>query len=331
MSNLLNMSAKSIDNIVFAIGTGVAKSGDEIASVSGSVAKVVNKFDPRSVIKGMGSASFFKNAKIPAIPLRTSKLFHTAEALTNLKKIDLKALVPKQTSDLMDSLAKSADDINLSKVDDVAASLRKVDVGDAKAIAGIAKNSSLSKLRNISEQIAQQAKKNGDFVVNKKALNFADDAAFKNADEMAASLKNSSGLSKSLDDLADSSKGLAKKVDDLGGGVDDLARQAKKSSNVVQALKFAKKHEAVLSLGIVGSFMVAEYVTGKSGATFTTNDGANVGALSDPGDADEVSSITSSRIYEDLRSIDESDGDNVLGSNGVILGVLAAGAASMAL
>jgi len=60
--------ASAVDDIAFAIARTSAKSGDEVAqAAAGSVARVVNKFDPSSLLRGMTSGSYFKNLKLPDV------------------------------------------------------------------------------------------------------------------------------------------------------------------------------------------------------------------------------------------------------------------------
>lgn len=123
-----------------------------------------------------------------------------------MKKTELDSLIPPKTSKLLESLAKSADD-----VDDVAASLKRAGADDVDAVASIAKTSSLSKHRDICQQLTTNANDTTDILGKHaagkaKLLDGAVDATiFKNADELTASLKQSSGLSKSADDVPDTS------------------------------------------------------------------------------------------------------------------------------
>ena len=323
----------AVDDIIFAIGKVVAKSGDNVAKAGAAAAtKAVKKFDPSSLLKNMSPGSYFKNLKLPDVPLKTSNLFHTTDALKGLKKVGIKDLVPKSTSDLLTSMSKSIDDVATGSIDNVAKSLKKVDLGDANAVAGVAKKSSLSKLKGISEQLGKQAKKNADLVGKKSAdgklLDDALDAGkFKNADEMTDAMKNSSGLSKKADDIADTSADVAKKAD-LGklDEAADAAKQAKKSK-VMKALEFAKKHEGKLSIGIVGAFMLAEHVNRSvpSGARGPED------FVYDPGEVDAGAAIqeAEAEISSELITLDESE-DSVLTSNPALLGVVALGAAAFA-
>lgn len=322
------MTKRVIGEILFAIGKGTLKSGDELLGVLPSLARGIKKFEPSSVIKNFGSASFFKNVKIPDVPLKTSNLFHTGDALKGLKKLDLKDLVPQKTSDLMKSLSKSVDEVDLSSAADIASSLKKVDAGDAAAIAKIANKSSFSKLKGISDKIAKNAKKHGDLVSKKAAdkASLIDDAvdakALKKANDLTDSLKKTPGLSKSVDDIVDNST-AAKKLD--LGQLDDIAAQVKR-------LPALKRYDALLALGIIGSFMIAEHVTGDSGRAAAT--GENFGHLEelvlDPGVANEEAEMSDAGNSAEITTLDASDGDTVMGSNAVIAGVVAVGIASIA-
>lgn len=328
----------AVDDIVFAIGKATAKSGDNVVkagakAAGAAAANAVKKFDPSSLMKNMSPGSYFKNLKLPDVPLKTSNLFHTTDALKGLKKVGIKDLVPKSTSDLLTSLSKSVDDIPTSSVDDIANSLKKVDLNDATAVASVAKNSSLSKLKDISQQLSKKTAKNAD-LAGKKASDgskLVDDALqggkFKNADEMTDAMKNSSGISKKADDIADTSADVAKKAD-LGklDEAADAAKQAKKSK-VMKALDFAKKHEGKLSIGLVGAFMLAEHVNRSvpSGATGPED------FVYDPGEVDAGAAIqeAEAEISSELITLDESE-DSVLTSNPALLGVMALGAAAFA-
>ncbi len=332
--------SKAIDDIAFATAKGSAKSGGTVVDVGSTVLKHSNKFDPMSVLKNVDGASFFKNIGIPELPIRTSKLFHTGGALKNLKKVDLDALIPKKTSDILTSVSKSADDVVISSTDDIASSLKRIDLGDATAISSVANKSAFTKLKDISQQITKLSKKNVGSLANKKTLDakaiddVADVNVFKNTDEMTDSLKQSSGLSKSVDDIAENGGDAAKTAKNLETGqIDDIADQAK-NGKLGKALDFAKRHETALSMSIVGAFMVSEFVNGnlKFGNGGVGDDEEVLEEeIADPGESNEETQISEAGNSVDVQQTDESEADNKLASNGVIIGVIAAGMASMAL
>lgn len=319
--------ASAIDDIAFALAKTSAKSGDNLVkSSAGSVARVANKFDPSSLFSGMSGGSFFKNLKLPEVPLKTSSLFQTTDALKNLKKIGIDDLVPASTSDLLTSLSKSMDDIPAGGVGDLAQSLKKVDISDATAVATVAKKSSLGKLKDISQQLTKQTSKQAD-VVGKKSGdaskvidNILEPPKFKNADEMTDTMKKSSGLSKKADDAADTSTDVAKKAD--LNKLDDAADQAKQSK-LMQTLKFTKKHDGKLSMAIVGAFMLAEHVTG----TLPSQAKGPEDFVYDPGDVDAEDAIAADASTE-LTTLDEAE-EGALTSNAAVVGVVALGVASM--
>lgn len=318
--------ASAVDDIAFALARTGAKSGDELAqAAAGSVSRVVNKFDPSSLLSGMTGGSYFKNLKLPEVPLRTSSLFQTTDALKGLKKVGIDDLVPASTSDLLTSLSKSIDDIPAGSVGDLAGSLKKVDLSDAAAVATVAKNSSLGKLKDISQQLSKQTAKQADLVGKKSgdASKLIDDALdvgkFKNADEMTDAMKRSSGLAKKADDVADTSADVAKKTN--LGKLDDAAEQAKKSK-LMKSLEFAKKHEGKLSIGIVGAFMLAEHIAG----SVPSQARGPEDFVYDPGEEDAEDAIVAAET--ELSTIDEP-ADGVLTSDAALLGIVALGAASM--
>lgn len=318
--------ASAVDDIAFALARTGAKSGDELAqAAAGSVSRVVNKFDPSSLLSGMTGGSYFKNLKLPEVPLRTSSLFQTTDALKSLKKVGIDDLVPASTSDLLTSLSKSIDDIPAGSVGDLAQSLKRVDLSDATAVATVAKNSSLGKLKDISQQLSKQTAKQADLVGKKggDASKLIDDAldvgSFKNADEMTDAMKSSSGLAKKADDAADTTADVAKKTD--LGKLDDAAEQAKKSK-LMQSLDFAKKHEGKLSIGIVGAFMLAEHIAG----SVPSQARGPEDFVYDPGEEDAGDAIAETST--ELSTIDEP-ADGVLTSDAALLGIVALGAASM--
>lgn len=338
-ANTPPLMSKAVDDVAFAL----ARTGDNVAAgagaLSGSVARVTKKFDPSSLIANMPGGSFFKNLKIPEVPLKTSKLFHTPDALKGLKKLSISDLVPKSTSDLLTSMSKTIDDVPTSSLDDVGKSLAKLDVGDAAAVADVAKKSSLGKLKQLSEHFSSLSKKNAD-VLGKKTTKFADDALesspFKSVDEMTDSMKQSKGLAKFSDEAADGSKGALKSTDELadsskgilkkgGDVVDDAAEQAKKSK-LIKALEFAKKHDGKLSLGIMGAFMLSQHINGvvdRDASSRTVDELAG-----DPGDGDASTAVEEAGVSAELVSIEEGE-QSVAASNAALLGVVALGAASL--
>ena len=345
-ANTPPVMSKAVDDVAFAL----ARTGDNVAAgagaLSGSVARVAKKFDPSSLIAGMPGGSFFKNLKIPEVPLKTSKLFHTPDALKGLKKLSIADIVPKSTSDLLTSMSKTIDDVPTSSLDDVGKSLAKLDVGDAAAVADVAKKSSLGKLKQLSEHFSSLSKKNAD-VLGKKTAKFADDALesspFKSVDEMTDSMKQSKGfakfsdtadtgtdvlkkgdakLLKSTDELADSSKGILKKGGDV---VDDAAEQAKKSK-LIKALELAKKHDGKLSLGIMGAFMLSQHINGK--VDRDASSGTVDELAGDPGTGDASTAVEEAGVSAELVSIEEGE-EGVMASNTALVGVIALGAASL--
>lgn len=317
------VKASTVGDIIFALGKKGAKSADEVAQAgAGSVAKVVNKFDPSSLFKGMTGGSYYKNLEIPEIPLKTSSLFHTTGTLKNLKTIGIADLVPASTSDLLTSLSKSIDDIPANSVGDLAQSLKKVDLSDATAVSTIAKNSSLGKLQDISQQLSKQTAKQADTVAKQSddAGKLLDDAlSFKNADEMTDAMKRSNGLAKKTDDVADTTADVAKKTE--LGKLDDAAAQAKKSK-AMQALEFAKKNEGKLSIGIVAAFMLAEHVRGSIPSQAVGPEDF----VFDPGEQNAEDAIAAAET--EVATIEEP-GEGVLTSDAAVLGIVALGVASM--
>ncbi len=325
------MVLKAVDDVAFALartGTGVA------ADVGGSAARVAKKFDPTSLLGNMPGGSFFKNVGIPKVPLKTSKLFHTPDALKGLKKLSIAELVPKNTSDLLTSMSKTIDDVPTSRVDDIAKSLAKIDVGDAASVAKVAEKSSLGKLKKLSETFTKLTKK--------KATKLADDAfdskPFKSADEMADSMKKSKGFAKFSDEAADGSKGALKSTDEVADSsksalkkgddvIDDAAEQAKKSK-LMKALEFAKKHDGKLNLGIMGAFMLSQHINGKVGSDASS---ITVDELAgDPGTGDASAAAEDAGVSADVITVAEGE-EGVMASNAALAGVLALGAASLVL
>lgn len=333
------MVYRAVDDVAFAL----ARSGDNIAAgagaVAGSAARVAKKFDPSALMASMPGGSFFKNLKIPEVPLKTSKLFHTPDALKGLKKLSITQLVPKSTSDLLTSMSKTIDKVPTSSLDDVGKSLAKIDVGDAAAVSKVAKKASLGKLKQLSDQFASLTKKNTD-LLGKKTTKLADDAfdskQFKSADEMADSMKKSKGFAKFSDEAADGSKGALKSTDEVADGsksalkkggdvVDDAAEQAKKSK-LIKALEFAKKHEGKLNLAIMGTFMLVQHINGKVNRNASSG---TVDELSgDPGTEDASTAVEEADVSAQLVSIEEGE-QSVAASNTALVGVIALGAASL--
>lgn len=326
------MVLRALDDIGFALAKAGTKSADGAIS---SAARAAKRFDPSSLMSGMTGGSFFKNIKVPEVPMKTSKLFHTPDALKGLKKLSFTDLVPKSTSDLLASMSTTIKKVPKSSLDDVGKSLAKIDVADVAAVSKVANKASLGKLKQLSDQFASLAKKNTN-LLGKKSTKLADDAfdaaPFKSADDMADSMKKSKGFAKfsdgaksgvkSTDEVADSSKGILKKGGDV---VDDAADQAKKSK-LIEALKFAKKHEGKLTFGIIGAFMLVEHINGKVDR-YASSDTVDELA-GDPGTGDASTAVDEAGVSAEVVSIEEGDG-GVMASNTALAGVIALGAASM--
>lgn len=322
--------AKALANAGDAVTAGI-KSADDLAA---SAFKASYKFDPSSIGRGMKSNSYFKNIKLPDIPLKTSSLFHTPDALKSLKKVDASDLVSKSTSDLLSSVSKSVDDLPLKSVDDLATSLKKVDIDDLSGLAIAAKQSSLGKLKDISTQLSKTAKKKadvaGDFDFGiAKGIDEAADAtngkAFKKTGDMTDAMKSSKKTSKYMDDVADASAKAGKKNGlDV---VDDVAKSAK-NNKFMDALKFASKNDGKLQMGIVGTFLLAEQISGKDYGDVAPGELAR-----DPGDADVSTAIAEASVSAEVTTIDEglADKNSMLNSDATLLGVAAIGVASMVL
>ena len=332
------MVIKALDDVAFAL----ARTGTNVAGgAAGSVARVAKKFDPSSIMGNMPGGSFFKNLEIPEIPMKTSKLFHTPDALKGLKKLSITQLVPKNTSDLLTSMSKTIDEVPTSSLDDIGKSLAKLDVGDAAAVSKVAQKASLGKLKQLSEQFASLTKKNTD-LLGKKATKLADDAfdskPFKSADEMTDSMKKSKGLAKFSDEAADGSKGALKSTDEVADGskgalkkggdvVDDAAEQAKKSK-LIKALEFAKKHDGKLNLGIMGAFMLSQHINGK--VDRNASSGTVDELAGDPGTGDASTAVEEADVSAQIITVEEG-GEGVMASNAALAGVIALGAASLVL
>eukprot|EP00903_Cladosiphon_okamuranus_P017762 g16350.t1 len=337
------MALKAVDDVGFSIAKTATQTGGAAVDVSSSVARAAKKFDPSSLMASMPGNSFFKNLELPQVSMKTSKLFHTPDALKSLKKLNVTELVPRSTSDLLTSMSKTIDDVPKSSVDDLGKSLAKVDVGDAAAVSKVAQSTSLGKLKNLSEHFASLTKKNTN-LIGRKTTKLADEAfesaPFKSADEMTDAMKKSKGLAKfsdeaaagakksgknaleSTDEVADGSKSVLKKSADV---VDDAAEQAK-SSKLIKALEFAKKHEGKLNFAIIGSFMLVEHMNGRvdrDASSHTVDELAG-----DPGTEDASAAIEEAGVSAELVGIGERE-EGVMTSNTVLASVIALGAASL--
>lgn len=316
-----------VDDIFFATARVAGKSGDEVAG-SFIDAAARGRFDPTSMFKSMTSSSYYENFKIPDVPLKTSNLFHSPDFLVNLKRVDVKDLVPDSTADVLTTMSKSIDNVPTGAIDDLAATLKKVDLDNATAVADAARKSSLGKLKDISDQVANQAKKNADLLgtkgVNGNLDNALDARKINSLDEMTDALKDSAAkkLSKQTDEIAGASSDIAKKAD--LGTLDDAARQAK-NADILDALAFAKKYDGKLSVGIVASFMAVEYLNNRVNAGAELDD-----FVYDPGALDANAAIEEADIDGELTILDE-DSDGVLASNTALVGAIALGAAAFVL
>lgn len=332
-SNMPSPSS-SIDDVLFSL----AKGGSTVASTATSAAtSVIKRFDPSSLIGGMGRGSYFNNLSLPEIPLSTSKLFHTGEALESLKKVDLGDLIPDDTNNILKGLNKNIDEVS-GVSDDFATSLAKTNVGldDADALKSLASNTSLSKLKGLNDDLASLAAKNtGDLAGNSKLLKTSDDLAenagqvarkssFKNADEMTDSLKSSTGLAKQADDVAGvvddvAEKGL-KKADDK---IDDLAKQADEKTGFWKKLK---DNDGKIQFGIVAAFMMSRHINGNAPWS-----GSDFEELADPVAVGEIEQISYDLDLEDIIERNNVPEDNALQSNALTLAVIAASVAFMSL
>lgn len=312
--------ANKLDDVIF----DLAKAGSNAA---GGVATVVARnFDPSSVIKSMGRGSFFKNINLPEIPLTSSKLFHTGDNLKLLKNVKLDSLIPQDTATLLKGLSKKADDVAAETGDDFARALTKTDVGrDAAALKKLAENTSLTKLKKISDDIEILTKNNADLVGNKSLLKYSDEVventtrtSFKNTDEMTDSLKASSGLAAKK---ADGLDGLAKKAD---GVVDDLAGEADGKWKTLY--KKMDKYNGVVSMAVFAGFMFSRHVNGN--APWSTQEFQE--AIGDPVQVGEIDQISYDLDMEAIvrRNVPEQKMSEAE-SRALLLGIIAASVAFM--
>lgn len=339
--------SKTVDDIVFAIG----KAGSDVG-FGGGLTKVVKNFDPTSIVAGVGRGNFFKNLSLPEIPLSSSKLFHTPDVLSNLKHVDIDDLVPKNTGDLIKGLGKNADDVVLSSTDDFAAALAKttddIDI-NPDALKGIVKASSLRRLKvatdDIAAMAAETAAKKSDIIggVGGRAIKNADEFAEATGDSVAGALKKTNF--KNTDEMADSlksSSGYAKHADEVGGeGLEAGARGAKKKSGVFwdeaaddvvrndnwgKLTKHLDAHGGKINFGIFAAFMFSRHINGNAPWSSTEVEEE----LGDPIEADEIEEIQYTIDVEDIVRNHVPE-ETFLESDGFAFAVVAATVAFMSL
>ena len=323
------------DDIVFAL----AKAGSNVAT-GNTVVKVIKNFDPTSIVGAASRGNFFKNLSLPEIPLTSSKLFHTPDVLTALKKVDLDDLIPKNTGDLMKGLGKNVSDSSTSGIDELTDSLAKV-TSDPDVLKGVVNNISLKKLKGISDDIAatsaETAAKKSNFIGDigststKKLDEFTEatgDSAsstlkkteFKNTDEMADSLKSSTRYT---DEIGDTMEAGAKKAD---GVVDDVAEQVAKDGRWAKLAKTMDKYNGVVSFGIFGAFMLSKHLNGN--APWSTAEFEE--ELADPVEAGEIEQIEFSINVEEIVK-KHAPNDGALQSDAFAVAVVAATIAFMSM
>jgi len=302
-----------------------ATAGKKADRLTESAFKTSFKGNAASIARAMPRSAYFKNIKMPDLPLKSSNLFNARKALKN----SVPDLPPKKTSDLLKSVSKSVDDLPLQKVDDLAKSLKKIDIDDVPKLVSTARKSSLGKLKDISTQLGKNLNKRtklGKDIASgtaKKIDETIDGKAFKKAKNMTDAMKKSKKTWKYVDEAAEVSgkigknKGLRKGLD----LIDDLAGKA------WDALKFAKKHDGKFNMGIFGAFLIQEYMNGNLQQYI--DDFSQVS--SDPGDADVVSAVDEASAHTEITTIDESSLENnsVLTSDSALLVIAALGLASV--
>lgn len=297
--------SKQLDDIVFELGKSGAKA--TAGAAGAAVTSAVRNFDPSSVVRSMGRGSFFKNISLPEIPLTSSKLFHTGDNLKLLKNVSLDSLIPQDTAALLKGLSKQADDVagkTGKQADDFATAFAKND--DVYALKNLANNTSLGKLKKISDDIGNLTKKNADLVGNKSLLKSSDEitentakasakTSFKNTDEMTNSLKSSSGFAKKTDDVAeattDAGKIQLKKAD---GVVDDLVEEA--DGKWTKLYKKMDKYNGVVSMAVFAGFMFSRHINGN--APWSTPEFE--AAVGDPVEVGEIEQISYDLDMEEI-------------------------------
>lgn len=316
--------AKIAGHLVDAADTA-ATIGRKADNLAKSAFKTSYKGNAASIARVMPRSAYFKNIKMPDLPLKSSNLFSARKALKN----SVPDLPPKKTSDLLSSMSKSVDDLPLQKVDDLAKSLKKIDVDDVPKLVSTARKSSLGKLKDISTQLGKNLNKRTKFAKDvasgtaKKFDETMEGKVFKKAKNMTDAMKKSKKTLKYVDEAAELSgkigknKGLRKGLD----LVDDLAGKA------WDALKFAKKHDGKFNMGIFGAYILQEYMNGNLQQYM--DDFSQVSR--DPGDADVVSAVDEASDHADITTIDESSlGNNsALTSDSALLVIAALGLASV--
>lgn len=298
-------------------GSAGGKTASELAESAFSASY---KADPGAIVRAMPRSAFFKNLKLPEFPLKTSSILDTGKLL---KKAPAD-LIPKKTSDLITSVSKSVDDVPIQSLDDVTKALKKVNVDDVSSLVKTANKSSLGKLKDISTRLAKNVNNRTKFAreigssATKKVDQVMDGKTYKKTDDMVDAMKNSKKGSKYIDEAAELSAKTGKnKALRL---TDDLAEKA------MDALKFAKKHEGKLTMGIFGAYLVQEYINGNLFGDLSSEQ-----QLSDPGDADVASAIEESSAEAQMTTIDESTLENngALTSDSALLVIAALGIASV--
>lgn len=198
----------------------------------------------------MKKGSFFDNISIPHIEIKSSKLFHTTDNLSNLKKLSFEDVMAPDTASILKKVdgKKATGDFESPKLD----SLTEVD------------NKSLEKLQNIQENFENIARKNAadvgdDSIVYRKTDSFQNNnkASFKNPDDMKKSLKKSnksSGKSSTDVDL--------KKNKNKDGVVDDHAADAKKRWDDLK--KVVDKVTTYASMTLIAGYMYNLHLNGNA-------------------------------------------------------------------
>lgn len=215
--------SRRTDEAFEAILWAAAKGSDE--GVDAAISGAVKSFDPTSFMKKMTSADFFRNISIPKIDMSTSKLFHLPDNLKSLTKVELDALVPDTTTDLIESLSRNADNVTTSTIDDFVAGVDDVGV-DPDDVKLMAKNTSLTSYKNTVDDFAESAAKNGDYAWeagenSSSILNRTENTVDSTTTTASKTSKTSSNFD-NTDDMADA---FRKSGDDVVDGVVDSARK----------------------------------------------------------------------------------------------------------